>query len=61
MKHNLTEAVRSLPMGDVLLSTRWQCCLMFNLKKPSEKRLFIIIQNIYDALASLRQSYVDFV
>lgn len=37
---------------------------MFILKKPLEKRFFfffIILQNIYDALASLRQSYVDFV
>ncbi len=30
-------------------------------KKPDENRVFIIIQNIYDAPASLPQSYVDFV
>lgn len=32
----------------------------FEKKKPDENRVFII-QNIYDAPASLPQSYVDFV
>lgn len=39
---------------NVLSSTRWQCCLIFILIfKPRKNVFFIIIQNIYDALAKL--------